>query len=163
LSRCLKAIPSQEENKSRFLVGSYTSKQAFLHSIDYDVDKNELNIKEVVDFEKAEKNEMIFNEVIGIYSPVHLEDIVGLNNNNGMSFFVQVFNQTDRKYQLKMLKNIDGGEGEIIYNDIKASHSNHIFEYIFTKLCKLLASSISILTINLTIFIISSILSPKKQ
>jgi hypothetical protein len=128
LSRCLKAIPSQEENKSRFLVGSYTSKQAFLHSINYDVEKNELNIKEVVNFEKAEKNDMIFNDVIGIYSPVHLEDMHGSNNNNEMSFFIQVFNETDRKYQLKMLKNIDGGEGEILYNDIKASHSNLIFE-----------------------------------
>ncbi len=128
MSRCLKAIPSQEENKSRFLVGSYTSKQAFLHSINYDVEKNELNIKEVVNFEKAEKNDMIFNDVIGIYSPVHLEDMHGSNNNNEMSFFIQVFNETDRKYQLKMLKNIDGGEGEILYNDIKASHSNLIFE-----------------------------------
>jgi hypothetical protein len=128
LSRCLQAIPSNAENKSRFLVGSYTSKNEFLHTVTYDADKNDLNIKEVINFEKAEKDEKKINEVIGIYNPVNVEDAGGLNNYNDVNFFVQVFNESDRKYQLKFITNLDGEDG-ITYHSIKASDSDNIFEY----------------------------------
>ena len=76
-----------------------------------------------------EKNGKIINEVNGIYNSISVEDSLNTSASNEDYIFVQVFNQTDNKHQLKMIKSLDADE-EMTYMSIKASDSDHIFEYI---------------------------------
>ena len=80
-----------------------------------------------MNFEKVEKNEKIINEITGIYNTIIAEESLSASASNDTNYFVQVFNQTDMKYQLKMIKNIDAEE-DIGYVPINASDNDHIFE-----------------------------------
>lgn len=126
MSRCLKAIPSIAEDTSRFLVGSYTSNNSYLHTVTYDSEKNEMNIDEILNFGKYEEKDRIINEVTGIYTSINLED-VGNMPNDEMNYFVQVFNESNRKYELKFIKNIDNLD-EIRYRRINSCDSDYLFE-----------------------------------
>lgn len=83
----------------------------------------------MIDFEEIEKNGKIINEVTGIYTSISAEDSLNTSSSKENKIFVQVFNQSDNKHQLKMIKNLDADE-EMSYVSIKSSDSDHVFEYI---------------------------------
>ncbi len=127
MSRCIKSIPSRAENVSKFLVGSYTTNNSYLHKVCYDAEKNDITTTQVINFEEMEKNGKIINEVNGIYNSISVEDSLNTSASKEYNIFVQVFNQTDDKHQLKMIKSLDADE-EMTYMAIKASDIDHIFE-----------------------------------
>ncbi len=98
-----------------------------MHTITYDSEKNDLKINEVINFDQSEKDEKIINEISGIYSSINLEESGNIYHIQDMNYYVQVFNESDRKYQLKFINNLDKLD-EITYHGINSCQSDNIFE-----------------------------------
>jgi hypothetical protein len=123
LSRCLKAIPGLEENKSHFLIGADSGNNAYVIMATYDVETKKLTTKDLVNFEEIYKGEKIISEILGIYTFNHEE------NFEFKKFYLQVFNQTENNYEIKYFEK--KGEGleekfEPVEIDIFSDHK--VFE-----------------------------------
>ena len=106
LSRCLRAIPGLEENKSHFLIGADSGNNAFVIMASYDLETKKLSTKDLVNFEEVYRREKIISEVLGIYT---------FNNDENYEFkkfYLQVFNQSENKYEIKYFEKKGQGQDE---------------------------------------------------
>lgn len=118
MSRCIKAIPGEDESKSSFLVGVNTNTTACLYNVTYENETQQLASQELLNFNSD--SEKIINDVIGLYTE-NPEYSSQINPN----FFSQVFNQSENKYQLKYIKL---SEEKYKIEDVPACDSDSTFE-----------------------------------
>jgi hypothetical protein len=121
LSRCLKSIPGDDESKSLFLVGVDSGTNAYIIIATFDNETKKLTTNEVVNFEDIYKGEKIISEVLAIYTFSSSEEL----NEDVKNIFVQVFNQTENKYQLKIFSHY---EGKFELKDFDVFSSQNVFE-----------------------------------
>ena len=87
MSRCIKSIPSREENSSEFLVATHSNTNACLMQASFNNETRKLTCEEVVDFEKVidhEGGKKVVNEILGIYCNSDKEQGVESGGENEM-------------------------------------------------------------------------------
>ncbi len=115
MSRCIKAVPSQKENLSEFMVGLNTNSSVEIIQATFDTETRKLSHKILYDFGNQKEN---YNDILGIYSEKREYD-------EKNDIFCQIFNDTTNNYELKMLS---CGE-EIKLVDLPKCKSENIFGY----------------------------------
>ncbi len=127
LSRCLRAVPWNEENKSAFLVGVNNNQNSFIHRTLFDNEEKKLTTSEIVNFESYSSGKVI-NDIVDIYSNDNCND--NYNDKGSNKFYTQIYNQTDEKYELKMFSNNENesGTSKMEMTDLTACDSDKLFE-----------------------------------
>jgi hypothetical protein len=124
LSRCIKAVPSQKDHLSDFLIGLNTNTSVEIIHASYDSETKKISQKTIYDFKSQKEN---YNDILGIYSKKFNISTEHVESDYLLNIFCQVYNNHSNNYELKMLTLRD--EIEIIFVDLPKCTSKSIFGY----------------------------------